>query len=134
MTYLILWIAVVNTPTFRQQLGLRYESLALTYLEQQGLKLIAKNYSCSLGELDLILEDQDCLVFVEVRYRKIGWTQSLETITHSKQQRLINTAMHYLQQHRLTEMDCRFDVIGFDGDHLEWLQNAISTDNIYGQD
>lgn len=67
-----------------------------------------------MGEIDLILTDKDQLVFVEVRYRKSSFYGSgAETVTWHKQQKLIRTALYYLQgtKKSLDEISCRFDVV-----------------------
>jgi putative endonuclease len=111
-----------------QLLGQYYENQALEYLQSHGLSIIAKNYRCPLGEIDLICQDDDCLVFIEVRYRKAGWVSSLESITTAKQQRLIKAGLHYLQKFQLEEQLCRFDAIGIDGEKIDWLKNVLSID------
>ena len=104
------------------------------YLEQQGLKLLAKNYHCRRGEVDLIMRDRDTVVFVEVRYRRnAGFGGALESITQSKQQKLRITAEQYLQREtRLT--DGRFDVVAMSGNErsdgagdytFEWIRDAF---------
>ncbi len=102
------------------------EAHALRWLQQQGLKLEARNYRCRGGEIDLILRDGATLVFVEVRYRSHGgYGSAAESVTPAKQRRLRLAAQHYLQ--RLgSEPPCRFDIIGIDRDlRIEWIRNAF---------
>ncbi len=112
----------------RNNKGLAAEQLAETYLRKQGLRLKAKNYHCRYGEIDLIMQAPDTLVFVEVRLRKNkSFGSAADSITPQKQQKLLRTAQHYLQQHG--EEACRFDVVllsGLSVDEIEWVQNAIS--------
>ena len=69
--------------------GLYYENLALKYLKKQGLKLLQKNYHCRLGEIDLVMQDEDCIVFIEVRYREnADFGNGLDTVNKTKQQNL----------------------------------------------
>ena len=80
--------------------GLAAEKLAATFLANQGLKLVAQIYHCRFGEIDLIMRDTSTLVFIQVRLRsnkKFG--SAAASITPQKQQKLILTAQHYLQQH-----------------------------------
>ena len=104
------------------------------YLQQQGLKLLAKNYHGRRGELDLVMRDKNTVVFVEVRYRKNdSFGGALESVTSSKQQKLRITAEQYLQQE--TRLDNgRFDVVAMsdkvqnnDSDiySFEWIKNAF---------
>lgn len=106
------------------------EGLACHYLEQQGLTLVERNFRCRRGELDLIMRDGDQLVFVEVRSRrKSGYGTPAETITKTKQNRLVRTALYYLQRRRWCSVSCRFDVIaitlGQNEDAVEWIKNAF---------
>lgn len=118
-------------PTAPQIIGKSKEKLACQYLEEKGFKLIEKNYYCRRGEIDLIMRDHDCVVFVEVRYRKNDiYGSALESITHHKQKRLIFTAQHYLQQTR-TPLAARFDVVAISGNEanlsIDWIENAFGT-------
>ncbi len=113
------------------------ETLALHHLEQQGLRLVMRNYRCKMGELDLIMHDGNELVFVEVRSRRAGgYGSAAESITAAKRRRLIRAAAHYLQRYRI-DAPCRFDVIGLtrpdltrqdDTWHIEWLRDAFRAD------
>ena len=81
------------------------------YLQQQGLKLLAKNYHGRRGELDLIMRDNNTVVFVEVRFRKNdAYGSALESITSSKQEKLRITAEQYLQTETKLK-NGRFDVV-----------------------
>jgi putative endonuclease len=95
-------------------LGRKAEDAAAEYLRQQGYRLKERNYRCSLGEIDLIAEDGEALVFVEVRSRssaEFGWPQ--ETVNWVKQRKLRKVAAYYLHCHQeLQQRPCRFDVIG----------------------
>jgi len=107
--------------------GVKYEKQALAFLKQQGLLLICQNFYCRFGEIDLIMSDQDTLVFIEVRYRKnqdFGGAEA--SITHQKQQKIIKTAKHYLSQ-LSTEPYCRFDVVAINEKSKQplWIQDAF---------
>lgn len=107
-------------------IGANKEELARQYLEAQGLHLIVRNARYRCGEIDLIMQDENYLVFVEVRYRRnIFFGTPAESINWNKQQRLRTTANQYLQQHP-SRLACRFDVIAITGNNaIEWLQNAF---------
>lgn len=107
--------------------GAIYEQQALAFLQKQGLLLVCQNYYCRYGEVDLIMSDQDCLVFVEVRYRKHqSFGGALASITAAKQQKLIKTAKHYLSQ-LSTQPYCRFDVVTYNNQSAQpqWIQDAF---------
>ena len=114
-------------PTARQKTGAAGEDRALAHLQQQGLRLVERNFRCKTGEIDLIMRHDCVLVFVEVRARADArHGGAAASITPAKQQRLIRTAQFYLQRLRSVPA-CRFDVIAIDGDALHWLQNAIQS-------
>ncbi len=105
--------------------GQETEDTACAYLERHGLRCVARNYRSRRGEIDLIMRDGDELVFVEVRYRRqTFWGEAAATVTRSKQRRLIAAADHFLQRRQL-DCPCRFDVLAFDGERIEWIVNAI---------
>lgn len=115
-------------PSEKRRQGDFFEQLALDYLSQQGLQLLARNVRWAGGEIDLIMQQLDCWVFVEVRYRA-DWRFGgpLASITPTKQQRLQQTALWYLQQQGQSPA-CRFDVIAISGDapwQIEWIKNAF---------
>jgi putative endonuclease len=81
----------------RQTLGRRGEALAAAFLQRKGYGIIASNWRCALGEIDLIASDGAALVFVEVRTRSSGAAGSAEeSVTLRKQQRLARLAEQYL--------------------------------------
>jgi putative endonuclease len=111
--------------TDKQVKGHAGEDNALAHLGQQGLTLVARNFRCKCGEIDLIMWHGDILVFIEVRQReKSFFGGAAASVTRAKQARLIMTAQFYLQRYR-TPPACRFDVIAIDGAQLTWLKNAI---------
>lgn len=112
--------------------GNHYEALALNYLQQQGLKLVQKNFSSRFGEIDLILKDNQTLVFTEVKFRsRKQYGSALESITYNKQQKIILTAKFFLSQHpKWFNYHCRFDAIGIELDshdqaQYHWIQAAF---------
>ena len=113
-----------------RHLGAEAETIALHYLQARGLTLLARNYYSRFGEIDLVMQDQSHVVFVEVRHRhKAAFGGALESITPSKQRKLRNTATIYLLQHFTTQPPCRFDIIclqgGLTSPEIQWLNNAF---------
>lgn len=106
--------------------GEQAECRAGGFLQLQGLKLLARNYRCRFGEIDLIMQDGETLVFVEVRLRSSNsFGGAATSIDRHKQQRLIRTAQHYLSQLPRTP-PCRFDAVLMDEGHkVQWLKNAF---------
>ena len=116
-----------------KQIGDSAEDRALAYLQQQGLRLVQRNYRLAGGprqrgaEIDLILREPDgTLVFVEVRARRgTGAGGAAASVSGLKQYRIVRAAQHYLM--RLPTLPpCRFDVVAIDGAQLQWLPGAFS--------
>ncbi|SDU82846.1 YraN family protein [Pseudomonas mucidolens] len=114
------------------QSGKDAERQALEHLQHQGLRLLAQNWLCKRGELDLVMLDGDTVVFVEVRYRKHAqWGGALASIDGRKRQKLILAAQFFLlSEHRWADSPCRFDVVAIEcAPHgtvdLNWLRNAF---------
>lgn len=107
--------------------GAAAEQLAAAYLLHHGLQLLATNYRCRFGEIDLIMRDGKQTVFVEVRLRsRSTFGGAAASITYAKQRKLIRTAEHYLIEHGSTS--CRFDAVLLDdlaADRITWLKNAF---------
>jgi putative endonuclease len=111
--------------TSRQRTGDAAEEQALRYLEKQGLHLVQRSFLCKGGEIDLIMQEGACLVFVEVRCRSsASFGGAAASITASKQKRWQHAAQVYLQQLSHTP-ECRFDVIAFEQGQLSWLKNVV---------
>ena len=88
------------------------EQLALLHLKGLGYRIICRNYRCPLGEIDIIAQHRDVLVFVEVKSRRSqAFGSAKQAITPAKQHKLSQVAWHYLQKHNLTEAKARFDVV-----------------------
>ncbi len=110
--------------------GRAAEDAACNWLTRRGLKLRERNYRCRFGEIDLIMQDGDGLVFVEVRSRaRSDFGTPAETVNAAKRGRLRATAEHYLQQVRgASRKPCRFDIVAIagedDGGPL-WLRDAF---------
>ncbi len=93
-------------------LGRRGEELAGKFLKKAGYKILESNYRGRLGEIDLVAEDGDCLVFVEVKTRgSLACGHPLESIDSRKQRQLIKAAREYLAEHGAEERVCRFDAV-----------------------
>lgn len=106
--------------------GPEAERAAADHLAQRGLALIARNYRCRFGEIDLIMRDGETLVFVEVRMRSSSaFGGAAESITLSKRAKLLSAARHYLGHTGVFE-DCRFDAVLLNDDtDIEWIRDAF---------
>lgn len=109
------------------------ESVASKYLQAQGLKLLKRNFSCKCGEIDLIMQDNEFLVFVEVRYRKqTQFGHPLETINYKKQQKVIKAVQYFLMaQPKYNQFPCRIDAVAIHSqiqsgqEQIQWIKDAI---------
>ena len=121
-------VKVSTKTTARRAAGDNAEQKALDYLLAQGLIFIARNVQCKAGELDLIVQDNEALVFVEVRLRANShFGGALSSVTFAKIAKLKRAAQWYLLQQygRQTWPACRFDVIAWDGAQMTWIKNAF---------
>jgi putative endonuclease len=111
------------------KMGLAAEEMARDYLIAKGMKWVESNYRCKLGEIDLIMQDNGYLVFVEVRARASNaYGGAVESITYHKQQKLLRTASLYLLTRQLYEnVPVRFDVMSIEGrpPQFTWIRNAF---------
>lgn len=110
--------------------GKAAEQRAEQFLLAQGLRTVTRNYRRKTGEIDLIMQDNATLVFVEVRLRcNIHCGNGSESVTPLKQRRLIRTAQWYLLEHNtVNEPTCRFDVVAYDSRSdgpPVWIRNAF---------
>ncbi len=109
------------------------EQDACQFLLKQKLKLVCKNFRCRYGEIDLIMQDKQSLIFIEVRYRhNHRFGSGAESITPTKQQKLIKAAQYYLQQTATTaQFATRFDVISMSSGNnnneskIDWIKDAF---------
>ena len=101
----------VATTNYRV-LGAVGEELACQFLRHEGFKTLVRNYTCPLGEIDLICRDGDTLVFVEVKARRSDSAgEPLESITYRKRTQIIRCAKYYLTRFGLHDRPCRFDAV-----------------------
>ncbi len=137
---------MLETISSPLNLGQWAEQQALKLLQTQGFTLIVANYHCRYGEIDLIVQKDQELIFVEVKARSVTqYAQSCETISSSKQKKIMKSALCFLNaQPQFQEFYCRFDVICFDFPQkiaktvqqdfsnfhydLQWIENAFTLD------
>ncbi len=106
------------------------ESLAVAHLKARGYKILAQNYRAVRGEIDIVAQDGECIVFVEVKTRrslKFGVPQA--AVTTQKQRQISKVALVYLQAQNLLNAPCRFDVIAI---HLSAKFELLKIDQIQG--
>ena len=115
----------------RKLFGQAGESAAEEYLRRKGYRILARNLRSPLGELDLVAEDGQVLVFVEVKARRTDvFGGAIHAVHHRKQGKLIQLAAQYLARHHIKNRLCRFDVVLLQGSdavapQIEHIQNAF---------
>ena len=116
----------------KRKLGRRGEDIAAAHLSRQGYAILARNWRCPHGELDIVAREGETLTFVEVRARRgdrLGTPE--ESITPAKQSRLVELAQTYLQETGQTDQDWRIDVVaiemGWRGEvkRINLIRNAV---------
>jgi putative endonuclease len=121
--------------TDRRARGASVEDAARRHLLRAGLQDIARNVRYKLGELDLVMRDDDCVVFVEVRYRgRADFGDGAESVDWRKRRKLVMAAQLFLQRTpSLANAPCRFDVVDASGDpeypDLRWIRAAFRADD-----
>ncbi len=110
----------------KRKIGSIYEQIACDYLKNQGYRIIHNNYHCRFGEIDIIAKKDDIITFIEVKYRKKkSMVNALESVGFAKQVVISKCAKYFLTVSGLLNQNCRFDVIGFDGEELKHIENAF---------
>lgn len=108
--------------------GVLGEQIAIEYLEQQGYRILERNYTEKSGEIDIISQKNNVIVFVEVKRRtgaKFG--NGLESVTPDKIRRIIKTAELYLLRKGMSDCSCRFDILIVGIDEVkEHIRNAFT--------
>lgn len=114
----------------RKQTGQRGEDIAASYFTRRGFHILDRNWRCAVGELDIVMEQGDTLIFVEVRTRRgRRYGTAEESITPAKQARLIELAQSYLQHVQPAHPNWRIDVaavqLGQDSPQVNHIENAV---------
>jgi putative endonuclease len=111
--------------------GQRWERIAESFLNREGLKTLERNFQARYGEIDLVMLEGDTLVFTEVRYRRnTRYGSGADSVTPAKQRRIVQAARLFLQYHdpHQTRL-CRFDVISISMQEgrtvLDWIRDAF---------
>ncbi|WP_339782009.1 YraN family protein [uncultured Marinobacter sp.] len=115
-------------------IGTHFEGVAARYLRYRGVEILERNIYNRGGEIDLIGQDKDTLVFFEVRYRgKDSLVDPASSISYPKRQRLLKAASFYLHRHNLWNAPSRIDVVAISPGtvkkyQVQWIKNAIQAD------
>lgn len=107
--------------------GSIYEQKAAAYLKTKGYQILAMNYRCRFGEIDIVARDGEYLVFVEVKYRfSIRMGEPEEAVTFRKKRTISAVGLYYKMEHHLDEMtQTRFDVVTILNQEIHLYTNAF---------
>ncbi|MCL2352999.1 MAG: YraN family protein [Defluviitaleaceae bacterium] len=107
------------------------EAVVLGYLQGKGYEILKQNYKKYDGEIDIIAQDGEYIVFIEVKYRRgAGFGDGLEAITRAKQKRIVKTAKAYLYEEKKWDAACRFDVLSVFGREVLEIEHI---ENVFGE-
>ncbi|MCX8084299.1 MAG: YraN family protein [Calditerrivibrio sp.] len=111
----------------QKTIGQEGEDTACTYLEDKGFKILHRNFRCRFGEIDIIAQKGNIIVFVEVKKRgSYRFGKGYEAVSQKKIEKIIKTAEYFMMAQK-GEYLCRFDVISIDSDQIEHIENAFTT-------
>ncbi|MCD8148911.1 MAG: YraN family protein [Clostridiales bacterium] len=112
----------------KRRVGSLHEARVADWLKRHGYRILARNFRCRFGEIDIIAKRDGCISFVEVKYRSSDSHGSpQEAVDFRKQQRISNAASYYLYARRYPmDTPCRFDVAAVSGEEIRLIENAFS--------
>ena len=117
----------------RRDIGRLGEKLAKNFLKKRGFRILETNYRCPEGEIDIVAQHKDYLVFTEVRTKtSLGFGSPEESVTQAKKRRMIATAYHYRQTHDSLPASWRIDFVAVElnqkgkPSRIELIENAVS--------
>ena len=111
----------------KRTVGAENEERAAKYLQERGYALVLQNYRCFCGEIDIVAEESETLVFLEVKYRRTtDYGLPEQAVDARKMKRIRNAAMCFLKEHRLSpDTTIRFDVVAMDEREIRLYQNVF---------
>lgn len=111
----------------KRSVGSKYEDMAVSFLEANGVKIIERNFRSRFGEIDIVGHDGSYYIFCEVKYRKTGTAgDPAMAVDVKKQYRISRVADYFRVYRKLKDTDnVRFDVIAILGEMIEWYKNAF---------
>ena len=118
--------------SFLRRQGNKAEDQSAQYLKEKGYKILARNFSCKMGEVDIIAQDkQDTIIFVEVKQRKTNlFGGGLAAVNKAKQKRITLTAAAYIKKTKMPYTALRFDIITVTAGVLQHYENAFSVTHL----
>ena len=122
----------------RRELGQSGEAAASAFLQRRGMTILAANFRCAAGEIDLIGQENETVVFVEVKTRRsVAFGPPKLAVHLRKQRQIVRAAEWFLAARRLTDVPCRFDVLGVtfpeadEDPRIEWVRDAFPAEGLW---
>ena len=111
----------------KREIGKIYEDKAREYLEKNGYDIVETNFSCKIGEIDIIGKNDNYICFIEVKYRdENSLAKGFYAVNKNKQHKIYKIAQVYLMANKLSlNTACRFDVVSIDGNKITLFKNAF---------
>lgn len=121
----------------RRALGKLGEAAAAAYLQRNGVRILAANFACAAGEIDLIGKEREALLFIEVKTRASEAFGPPHLAVHQRKQRqIVRVAQWFLAERRMPETACRFDVVavtfppGDGAPRIHWVRDAFPAEGV----
>lgn len=115
--------------TFKRKCGDAGEEQAANYLKEKGYKILARNYACKTGEVDIIAQKNKAIIFVEVKLRASNaFGGGVAAVTKSKQNKIATAAINYIKDRKPEFDSLMFDIIAITDGKLEHIQNAFTAE------
>ena len=109
----------------RRTTGTAYEKIAADYIRKQGIHIREMNYRISQGEVDIVGEDKEFIMFIEVKYRKTAsYGYPWEAVSDNKRRQICKVARQFCYSKKIKKQ-IRYDVVSICGEEIEWFQNAF---------
>jgi len=108
-----------------RDIGFGKEKEVARVLKDGGYEILETNYKTIFGEIDIIAKEKDCIVFVEVKYRKSSYSGTpQEAVNYKKQEKIIKSALAYMKQ-KFLKNNIRFDVVAAGEENIEIIKSAF---------
>jgi TIGR00252 family protein len=120
-------VIILNT----REIGSKYEDKSVEILIKNSYKVLERNYQNKYGEIDIIAQKDDEIVFVEVKYRKTNkFGYGYEAVDRKKLFKIVKLAQLYMQSKKYEKYKMRFDCMSYLEDELDWIKNIVWGDEI----
>ena len=115
----------------RRRIGTAHEQEAADYLEQEGFRIIGRNFACRSGEIDIIARNRRVTAFVEVKRRTTErFGRPAEAVTGQKRRHILRTAQVYMQENGLEDAPVRFDIVEVTSSEIRHLEGAFDATDL----